>query len=136
MNALSGIATKNILLLEDDPVSRRLLEYEFRGEQYNLISVCEADPAVERLSQQDAFFDLGIFDMKVPARPGEVVRRDEGIRVLERARARFPAMALIAITSMDTDDIKEKMDRLRVKVFRRPIAVADIYRFANACLGI
>lgn len=135
MQSSHSLVIRNILLLEDDPVARRLLEYEFEGQLFNVIAVSEADTAIERLSQKDAHFEIGIFDMRVPPRSGEIAKRGEGLRVVEQARAKFPGMTLIAITSMDISEIGDKMASLGVEVFSRPISVSDVHRFVSSRLG-
>ena len=135
MTATVSRTAKRVLVLEDDPVYRRLLEYEFVGQSYSVVSATEADSAIEKLSAEGTSFDLGIFDMKIPPRAGEPLNRTEGFRVLEWARKQFPEMVLIAITSINVDDIAERMTDLKVKVFHRPISVSEIHKFVDLTLG-
>ena len=56
--------------------------------------------------------------------------------MLEKARSIFPNMTLVAITSMDIEEIQPKLSRLNVEVFSRPISVSNVHDYVVAHIGV
>jgi DNA-binding NtrC family response regulator len=80
----------SILVVDDDPVIRRLLEQRLRNENY-LVQVAEDGYAAEKLLRQQ-FFDVVLTDLMMPGEIG-------GIEVLEIAKEINSTTEVVLITA-------------------------------------
>jgi diguanylate cyclase (GGDEF)-like protein len=86
-----------ILIAEDDPISRRLLEAKLVRWEYEVIVTCDGDQAWEALQAQDAP-RLAILDWMMPGMDGvEICRRI-------RKQAGEPYTYLILLTALHRDE--------------------------------
>jgi diguanylate cyclase (GGDEF)-like protein len=86
-----------ILIAEDDPVSRRLLEAKLVRWGYEVVVTCDGDQAWETLQAEDAP-QLAILDWMMPGLDGvEICRRT-------RKQAREPYTYLILLTALHRDE--------------------------------
>ena len=138
MSALSQhLDTINILILEDDPSNRLVLEYEFPRPKYAVSLVNDTADARNVLSQPDRTFQLGIFDLKVPLSPGSFPDPKNGLLAIEAARKAFPDMIIVTISSIFiTEEIRVKMQQLRVsKDFPKPFLIEPFHSYIDASLA-
>src|SRR5690242_20553428 len=101
MNATSEkVSAIDILILEDDPVHRMLLEAEFKGDSYARNGAADAAQALELMQSEGASYKIGILDLKVPAAASDFAQIEPALRVIETARKLFPKMIIIPISSI------------------------------------
>ncbi len=87
-----------ILIAEDDPVSRRLLEATLTRWDYEVVVACDGAAAVEFLERDDAP-SLALLDLVMPGLNGDQVCR----RVRERVRERYIYLLLLTAKSHKSD---------------------------------
>ncbi len=93
-----------ILIAEDDPTSRRLLEATLSREGYDVVSASDGDEAWERLHEKDAP-RLAILDWMMPGTDGiEICRR------LRREPRPSYVYVLLVTTKTRTEDIVHGLD--------------------------
>ena len=87
-----------ILIAEDDPVSRRLLEATLARWDYQVVTASDGPAALEVLEQDDAP-SLALLDLVMPGLNGDQVCR----RVRERARDKYIYLLLLTSKSTKND---------------------------------
>ena len=87
-----------ILIAEDDPVSRRLLEATLTRWDYEVVVACDGASAAEHLERDDAP-SLALLDLIMPGLNGDQVCR----RVRERVRERYIYLLLLTAKSHKSD---------------------------------
>jgi len=90
-----------ILIAEDDPVSRRLLEATLVRWDYEVVVACDGTEAMEILQREDAPH-LALLDLVMPGMNGDQVCR----LVRERARERYIYLLLLTAKSHKSDLIQ------------------------------
>ncbi len=136
MNAVGEpTITISLLLLEDDPVHRLLLEHEFQGDGYLVQSSGDASEAIRLIQQPNSSYDIGIFDLKVPATAGDFPQIEAALGVIRYARKAFPAMVVITISSVFiTTEIQSQLEALGVKItFPKPFSLDKLHQFVDGC---
>jgi DNA-binding response OmpR family regulator len=74
---------KRILIIENDPVHRRLIESALR-QRYELDLTEDSESALERLRGSISFaYDLVIVNLRLPAKVGKPASTEEGFRILQ-----------------------------------------------------
>ncbi len=129
------ISTIGILVLEDDPVHRLLLEHEFQGGSYSLKSAADAAAALQLIRSEDASYQIGIFDLKVPADVGDFPQTDAALKVIEAARKCFPRMVIVTISSIFIgEDVQARLDAVGAKPpFSKPFSLEKLHVFVDSC---
>ncbi|GMR22677.1 MAG: sigma-54 dependent transcriptional regulator [Acidobacteriota bacterium] len=104
--------TDKILILDDDPSFRRIVEYTLREEGYETSAFGDAEAALDALL--DAEFALVISDMRMPEM--------SGLEVLSRVHAVTPLMPVIIVTAhADVDNAVEAMREGAFDYLQKPI---------------
>jgi CheY-like chemotaxis protein len=137
MNAVSEhTSTVSILVLEDDPVHRLLLEHEFQGNRYALQSVGDAAVALHLIRSGDVTYHVGIFDLKVPSEAGDFPKTEAALSVIEAARQAFPKMTIVTISSIFLgEDLRSRLEALGVRDnFPKPFSLEKLHEYVDACL--
>jgi DNA-binding response OmpR family regulator len=93
-----------ILIAEDDPTSRRLLEATLARDGYDVVSAADGDEAWDRLRAQDAP-RLAILDWMMPGTDGIEICR----RLRQEPRASY-VYVLLVTTKTRTEDIIHGLD--------------------------
>jgi len=81
-----------ILVVEDEDIARKNLEYILKKEGYDVVSVNSGAKAIELLNEKD--FDLVITDLKM--------EKVDGMQVLKKSRQRQPYTEVVMITGYAT----------------------------------
>ena len=103
---------QSILVVEDDPISRSILDKYLRSERFDVTVATDGEDALEKLS--DAQFDLILSDIRMPKMSGL-----ELLAALNKQKVRTPAIFLTAITD---DELEVKSLKLGASDFiRKPI---------------
>ena len=80
----------HILVIEDEPITRRQLSSHFEQEGYNVTAVEHADGVLERISEDN--IDLCLLDINLPGKDGLTLTRE--------IRAKFD-IGIILVTGKD-----------------------------------
>ena len=92
--AAARISPVRVLLAEDHPVNRRVVELILAGEGVELTSVVDGAQALEALAQQT--FDLVLMDVQMPVLDGLSATRALRAREAKSGARRTPVLALTA----------------------------------------
>jgi PAS domain S-box-containing protein len=85
----------SLLLIDDDPVFRRLMVLMFTQEGFNVQSANDAESALELLNQR--MFHVAIVDYKLPDQTG--------VDFFERTRRTHPSMIRVLLTAHTTEEV-------------------------------
>lgn len=80
-----------VLIVDDDPSARKLLNYILRRQEHTVFEAADADTALEQLAANP--IAVALVDRKMPER--------DGLWLLERMREEFPTVAIILATGDD-----------------------------------
>ena len=80
----------HILIIEDEPITRRQLSSHFKQEGYIVTDVADADGVLERIGEGD--IDLCLLDINLPGKDGQTLTRE--------IRAKFD-IGIIMVTGKD-----------------------------------
>jgi|GEM_PF-2158418 len=103
-------ARPNLLIIDDDPVFRRLMGVMFTQEGYSVATADSAESAFKLLSSHS--FQVAVVDYKLPDL--------NGIEFLERIKHTYPDMMRILITAHTSED-----------VLLEAINRGEVYRYIN-----
>ena len=87
--ALSADAPVSLLVIDDEPVNRRLAQALFSAEGFDVTPAADGDEGLARVA--DSPPALVLLDLRMPGL--------DGVEVLRRLRARWPALPVIVLTS-------------------------------------
>jgi PAS domain S-box-containing protein len=89
-----GLA-RSILLIDDDPVFRRLMAVMFTQDGFSVTTANDAESGLRLLEQKD--FQVAVVDYRLPDQTG--------IDFFEKARRNYPLMMRILVTAHTTEEI-------------------------------
>ncbi len=89
-------APTRLLVVDDEPALRQMLEILFRREGYDVVAVAGYDPACEAIEQSPRPFPVVLTDLVMPD--------GSGLDVLAAAKKRDPHSAVILMTAHSTID--------------------------------
>ena len=118
--------TKRVLLVEDQPVDRILLEDSLKS-IYEIDTAADSETALDRL---DSPFlptvDLLLLDLKLPRRYGQEDTKEEGYRVIERVFQKEGGSSpeIVVVSNYLTPEDRERLERLGVR-YMLPKRVTD-----------
>ncbi|MDY6974116.1 MAG: response regulator, partial [Thermodesulfobacteriota bacterium] len=107
-----------ILVVEDDPVTRTLLERKLTNDDYEVSTAENGAAAVDLLSNQ--YFDVVLTDLMMP---GGI----DGIGVLESAKSRYSHTEVILVTAYaSVDNAVEAMKKGAADYLQKPINCEEL----------
>lgn len=110
--------TLKVLIVEDDPVSRALLEKTLKKARHNVKVAENGEEAIKLVSE--AYFDAIITDLMLP---GTV----DGIGVMEYAKAKHLQTEVIVITAYaSVDNAVEAMKKGAADYIEKPINLSEL----------
>jgi CheY-like chemotaxis protein/anti-sigma regulatory factor (Ser/Thr protein kinase) len=118
---------KSILVVEDDPTTRRLAEGLLASAGYAVTTAADGAEALEKL--HTASFDLALVDVWMPGMTG--------LELVGRLRARSPDLRVVIMTSDDTPTtllraVAEQADRYIPKPLEAKELLATVHRVLAA----
>jgi DNA-binding response OmpR family regulator len=118
--------TRRILLVEDEPVTRLMLEARLRGASYEVQSVPSGEAALRLLAQGS--FALMLTDLHLDAM--------DGVHLMARARAMDPDLELIVLTGVASiDSAIAALDYGAHAYLRKPVAAGELEARVAAALA-
>lgn len=116
---------KRLLLVEDDPHSRRGLQASLVAEGHAVEAVSDGWEAFQKI--KDGLFDLAIVDLDLPPVFGVAVTGWDVVRIV---RGYFPDIPVIMVSAQDDLDIRRAARRFKVSAFMvKPISPAALKAF-------
>ena len=107
----------NVLLVEDDALSRRNLVIYLQQSAHNVVQTDTGEAAIELMSQVD--FDVVISDLRLPG-------RINGMDVLRHHSQMLPGKRLILLTAFGSDETRAEAEAMRVIYYEKPISMEDL----------
>lgn len=127
----------SILVIEDDGLTRSLLEHEFQRKRYIVDCAGDLDTALRFLHAGNANYQLGIVDLRIPVSGEEGLSTTEaGLQAIEAARRAFPRMVIITMSSAFlSDGLRAQLTRLGVlENFSKPFSLVTLHEFVDSCI--
>jgi|SRR5699024_269407 DNA-binding response OmpR family regulator len=117
--------SKEILVVDDQPGIRLLLQEIFIAEGYSVTTAETGKEALEWLYARS--FDLVMLDYKLP-----IVDGSEVLRQLERDQVLVPAIVMSGMG----DDIRNELKQYSIvrEVFAKPFNIKEVSRFVKSIL--
>lgn len=117
---------KSILIVDDQPGIRLLLEELFRREKYTTKTAKNGLEALKQVEAEEP--DCVLLDMKMAGM--------NGIDVLRKLKANWPWVPVIMMTAYDESELtKEALKLGAVKFFVKPFDIFEVRDAVNALLG-
>jgi DNA-binding response OmpR family regulator len=117
---------RSILVVEDDGLTRLMLEFDLRGEGHTVLSVASGAAAINLLMQQR--FDLLITDLHLPD--------TDGVHVMRGALAADPCIVVIILTgSADLNSAIAATNHHAFRYLLKPIHNAELTRNVSEALA-
>lgn len=115
---------KSILIVDDQPGIRLLLEELFRRESYETKVAANGIEALQKIEQQRP--DCVLLDMKMPGM--------DGIDVLKKLKTNWPELPVIMMTAYDETQLTEEALEIgALRYFTKPF---DIFEVRDAVRAI
>lgn len=117
---------KTVLIVDDQPGIRLLLEELFIHEQYNTQSAANGGQALRKVEENPP--DCILLDMQMPGL--------DGIEVLKRIKVHWPEIPVIMMTANEElEKVEQAMDLGSVKYFTKPFDIFAVRDAVNNLLA-
>jgi DNA-binding NtrC family response regulator len=128
--------TKRILIVEDDPVHRRLLEEELR-QKYDLEFAADSKSALQLIDRSLSDYHLVIVDLRIPPQTGALPSADEGFKILQTIQKSHSRLPIVLVTSGSLiDRLSKQVMTLGVKkIFEKPFFLDEFRDFIDSLLS-
>jgi len=124
--AISSNAAKRVLIADDEPGIRYILERALGSVGYNASSVSNGEEAWEALSEE--YFDLLITDHDMP--------RLTGVNLLRRIRGFSSSLPVLLVSGQMPWDVPDLLELLRPGfVVEKPFSFDDLLGHVNLLIG-
>jgi DNA-binding response OmpR family regulator len=107
----------NLLLVEDDALSRRNLTIYLQQSAHNVFQTHTGEAALELMSRVN--FDVVISDLRLPG-------RINGIDVLRQHSQMLPGKRLILLTAFGSDEVRVEAEAVGALYHEKPISMDDL----------
>jgi DNA-binding NtrC family response regulator len=121
------ISAPRILVVDDDPGQRSLLDSFLRGQGFEIVLADSGERALELL--RDGNFSTMISDVRMPGL--------SGLETLQRARKNFPTLPILLVTAYT--DIREAVSAMRdgaVNYLAKPIDLDELLANVRNATGL
>jgi DNA-binding NtrC family response regulator len=121
------ISAPRILVVDDDPGQRSLLDSFLRGQGFEIVLADSGERALEIL--RDGNFSMMISDVRMPGL--------SGLETLQRARKNFPTLPVLLVTAYT--DIREAVSAMRdgaVNYLAKPIDLDELLANVRNATGL
>jgi PAS domain S-box-containing protein len=120
--------TATVLVAEDEPALRRLIERSLKSAKYEVSSAANGEEALETFLKEPARFDILLTDVVMPGMSG----RD----LADRVRQQRPDLSVIYMTGYSASEIAERgVVEPKVTVLAKPFTPKDLRRALRRALG-
>ena len=111
---------KIILVVDDDPVNRKLIKEFLEDSGYEVIEASDGTFALDILAKNGSKISLVLSDMDMP--------HMDGLTMLRQAQAKWPQIPIILMSGMVTEDNKEMAIILGASEFLdKPFSAAMLF---------
>src|SRR4051794_37196462 len=115
-----------VLVVEDDPLQRRVLLRLLRGWGYGTIEAADGGAAADRFREAIEQLDLVLLDIMLPVR--------NGIEVAREVRADRPELPIVACSAAFNAAVEADLRRVGVREYLPKPYIADVLRATLARL--
>jgi CheY-like chemotaxis protein len=117
---------RRIVLVDDDPLVRRLLRTTLPAESFDVVEAPDGETALRLVGGRAAA--LMVLDWHLPAR--------SGAEVLAESKSRFPAMPVLVLTAAHDPEQRSHAARLGADVFlTKPFSPSELLAAIERLLG-
>jgi DNA-binding NtrC family response regulator len=109
-------ATRCVLIVDDEPASRELLEIILADAGYETESVSGGNAALARLGARS--FDVVVSDLQMPGM--------DGIALTQEIRSRAPDTEVLILTAFGSQERAHEVGKLQADYLRKPFDKADL----------
>jgi CheY-like chemotaxis protein len=128
-------ATKSILVVDDNPIHRGLVEQELKR-RFTLTLAADRDTATSRVAEKVDPFDLVILDSSIPQKEGDEPTREESLLLLGELRRSYQAPVILVVSGPVNDRLRANFERLGVvEIFEKPFSLVELGECVNKLLG-
>ena len=122
---MSGSAVPSVLVVDDDLVTRRVLELRLQSAGYQVVAVPLAEEALQRLSARD--FDVIMLDLLLPDMNGP--------EVIKRLQVTKPHLVKRVIVLSALDEVARKKYHMPgvYAMFRKPLEHKTLIEMVRLC---
>jgi len=106
----------SVLIVDDEPASRELLEIILSDEGYETVAVANGEQALERLAGRS--FELVVSDLQMPGL--------DGLELTQEIRKRHPDIEVLILTAFGSQERAHEAGRLQAEYLRKPFDKADL----------
>lgn len=134
LNSFGATRTKRILIVEDDPVHRRLMENALQ-QRYELDFAPDSQSALAHLVEgRPSAYDLVVVDLRIPARMGEQATTEEGCKILRTLQKNGVLSPIVLVVSGNMiDRTRRQVEDLGVqKIFEKPFSLREFREFVDS----
>ncbi|MBI4700765.1 MAG: sigma-54-dependent Fis family transcriptional regulator [Deltaproteobacteria bacterium] len=124
---MASPANTEILIVDDEPGLREVLEITFRRHGYSVVTAASARAAVQAIADSPAPFPVVVTDLVMPG--------GSGMDVLRAARERCPSSQVIVITAYST--VESAIDAMRQGAYdfvTKPFSPAELAALASKAI--
>jgi DNA-binding NtrC family response regulator len=114
----TNVEQLNVLVIDDDPALRQLLEQILSGAEHQAVLAASAEEALELLVHWT--FQVALIDHNLPGM--------EGLILGEYLRKNNPDMSIVMITGSDDPTLRKRSRDLLLGFLEKPFKVSDIQR--------
>jgi DNA-binding response OmpR family regulator len=107
----------NLLLVEDDPLSRRNLTLFLQQSEHNVFQAETGEVALQLMSRVE--FDVIVSDLRLPG-------RINGIDILKQHAAAAPGKRLVLLTAFGSDEVRAEAEAVGAIYREKPIGLNDL----------
>ena len=131
-----SLRTKRVLIIEDDPVHRLMIERELQ-QRYEIDFAADSQTSLAcLLGGQSSSYDLVVVDLRIPARIGEPAQIEEGYKVLRGLRKNSTSSSTILVVSGNVvDQTRRAVKKLGVQhIIEKPFSPREFGEFVDSLL--
>lgn len=123
---LFGGVRRRIVLVDDDPIVRRLLRTTLPSESFDVLEASDGDAALRLVDGAEP--SLVVLDWRLPGR--------SGAEVLAESKRRFPTLPVLVLTGVRDPEQREQAAQLGADVFlTKPFSPSELLETIERLLG-
>jgi two-component system response regulator HydG len=107
---------RRILIVDDEPASRELVDIILGEEGYETVAVADAATALQRLEAQS--FDVVVSDLQMPGM--------DGLALTQEIKRRHPEVEVLILTAFGSQERAHEAGRLQADYLRKPFDRTDL----------
>lgn len=129
LKSIDSAATRRVLVVEDESISRRALTRLLTAVGFQVVSASSAEEAIEKLKidKPDSQFELALVDLDLPGM--------SGADFIQWAHDRFPQTQAMLMTGAAEHRLRAALARCSVPCLRKPLDFQSVVSYI-ASVGV